>query len=812
MRYGVALLVAALLIMGCMSSNASAQSSSSWVNEPLKVVGDVQVPRLYPAEITCTGTNSRVQMVGEDVFRAACVFGVGSKPRVARLVNFAGQYEYAISFAHERNFYPIKYLCLELDYCVYSQSEDVLFQKALLANGTYTYRLIRNFSKQIQRVEGAEVSYQAQGLEGELFLDGATMTTIGLSSNGRWAAIEVEDKGIVRLDIRTGQIAWITSLVITDFRPQPVKAVAVSNDGRWIGVTGWRQGLTVYEVTEPCGQAVPFTQVTQWCRASSIVRSELLPGYASAYRPAFSTDGMRLSFILLRAQGFSRVTVVPASRVDAQAARYIAFGDSYTSGEGELADSFYLTETNSATNRCHVSSRSYPLLLSHIWDMPALNMACSGSRIPDVRDRVSQLTDSNPLLVSLGVGGNDIDLIGKLKSCLGPGTCEWARDGMRLSTVQEMKRILPDLVQLIEEVRQSTGATVFVVGYPSIISLNDPQCDAVTANLLSLEEREYIEESLQYLNTIVQSAARYAGVTFVDISQAFVGERLCEGTQKAMNAVRLGDDIAPLEFLKKLKFIGAESFHPTPFGHQRTADTIQASYGAFWLAQGCEACTPSVDYSPYWTQGGLGLTIAVTQIVGNFLGGEDFTSGMQTPFSFEPGTFSPDTTVKVEIRSDAQVLGEYTASEDGSLNGVVTVPNDLTGSHTIHSIGTSPSGETIDMYENVFIEPPKESQGVQSGGASGAQGEVSISTTSLHAHATADQAHTAGPEVVATGSGMAQQNSNKTANEPAVRGSQAAATSLSRAPYPFNPLLFLLIGVGVVLLILIILLLYRRKV
>ena len=178
MKYGVMLLLGALLAVVFVDGDVYAESESSWVTEPLTVVQEVSEATPLPSELSCAGSNSRIQMVGDETFRVACVYGVSGKPRVARLVNYAGQFAYAISFANERNFYEIEHLCLGLDRCVYSQVEDSLLHQALLPDGSYTYRLVKDFSKQIQRVDGEDVSYRIQGMDGELLLDGLTQCQV----------------------------------------------------------------------------------------------------------------------------------------------------------------------------------------------------------------------------------------------------------------------------------------------------------------------------------------------------------------------------------------------------------------------------------------------------------------------------------------------------------------------------------------------------------------------------------------------------------------------------------------------------------
>ena len=697
MRYGIVLLIGALLVIGCGLQHVVAASSGSWVNDPVHIVSELSASTPVTGELTCAGNYTRILVAGSEVFRTACVFGTSLKMRLARIMN-SGMYEYVISYPGERQYYPIQYLCTGLERCVYSQSEDTLLQQSLVQGGSYTYRLVKNFSKQIQRIEGE--GYRAQGLEGDILVDSAPMTTIGLSHTQRWAVVEVSRQGVARIDMRTGEVVWVASLAITGSSPQPVLGLTVSNDGQWVAMTGWRQGLAVYEV-EDCGAGSTVQDVTEWCSASSFSKTDLFPGYVRAYQPQFTGNGLRMSVLVVKQQTIVRATLSLQDEV--QQAQYISFGDSYTSGEGELSDSFYLPASNTWDNHCHVSTRSYPILLGQAWGIVAQNHACSGSRIPDVQRQLESAALADATLASLGVGGNDIDLIGKLKTCLGPGTCEWAREGMRPSVVDEMKGILPDLVQLLDDIQQEAGTPVFLVGYPSIINSDaGAVCDIVTGSLLSQEERVYVEESLRYLNTILAAAAQYSGVRFIDITHALDGERLCEGSQMAMNAVRLGDDIAPLEFLKGVKFIGAESFHPTPYGHQKIAETIRANYDPYWTVTSCESCSPSIAPSQYWTP--LGVTLSTAYRASRFLESESIVSNQSVRFTLPSGSFSPGSLVQLEIRSDPQTLGMFEVAVDGSLEGSVMLPDNLQGYHTIVAIGMSPSGEHVTLYETVFVE------------------------------------------------------------------------------------------------------------
>ena len=238
--------------------------------------------------------------------------------------------------------------------------------------------------------------------------------------------------------------------------------------------------------------------------------------------------------------------------------------------------------------------------------MPTINAACSGSKIADVqhvKDTISQI----PTVISLGVGGNDADLVGKLKSCLGMDTCEWAQPGKRAATAREIKALFPKITQLIDDLRTTyVGTPIVLVGYPSVInSQADSHCGALVGALLDRDERQFMNESITYLNHVMKAAAQYESIQFVDIQEALNGERLCDEQADAMNGIRIGDDIAPLSFLENIKVIGAESFHPTPRGHQLVAEHIEATLPTPLAAMGCNGCMYEAQLlipSNYWNE------------------------------------------------------------------------------------------------------------------------------------------------------------------------------------------------------------------
>jgi hypothetical protein len=391
---------------------------------------------------------------------------------------------------------------------------------------------------------------------------------------------------------------------------------------------------------------------------------------------------------------------------------YIAFGDSFTSGEGELEDRFYQPETNTISNKCHVSTRSYPYLLQSHWEFMATNLACSGSRIDGVQKASHEFGESNvrpPGAVSVSVGGNDADFIGKLKSCLSPGTCEWAQEKYRMAAALEIKNLFPRLVSLIQELKRNYGGShMFVVGYPNSINAHpEARCSMLIGTLLSRQEREYMSESIRYLNRVIKAAAKYTEVSFTDIEDSYGDERLCDSKATAVNGVRYGDDIAPIPVLEGVKLIGAESFHPTPRGHYLASQAIRSSLTASWESPACNEGCPfeesDLDMPSYWLEGEISEP-PPQLLFKDFLNNEVYEGASKAFYEFLKRTFAPHSIVTLELHSEVNELGQIVASKDGSIKGEFELPLNVEGYHTVHAFGTSYSGEPIDIYQTIYID------------------------------------------------------------------------------------------------------------
>ena len=224
----------------------------------------------------------------------------------------------------------------------------------------------------------------------------------------------------------------------------------------------------------------------------------------------------------------------------ASAERYVALGDSYSSGTG--------TRTYFDSS-CQKSVYAYPYLLSQQRPNTQLVFsACSGAKTADVlNNQVSSLT-SGTAIVTITIGGNDAGFSSVITECAKP---EWASVcDTRVNEAQAfIRNTLPSrLNSVYAQIKsRSPSARVIVLGYPRLFMGVD--CNGGT--WFDSDDMTMLNQTADLLNSTTSGRAAAYGFTFKNPTTAFTGHAICSSS----------------EWLNGLSNPVGESYHPNKTGH-----------------------------------------------------------------------------------------------------------------------------------------------------------------------------------------------------------------------------------------------------
>ena len=669
---------------------------------------DVKVYHSRP----CPGNFGTIAVSGEGSI-VACI--MGENTQVASYFPANGGVAYAVSFPFENTFYRLD-VCQGVWGCVYAEQSDTFVG----VTGIYKH-LVAHLSRSIQdgvihySLNDNLFVFPLSQFSGRSFIP----QTFAASQNGKWALVELKSYGFLRVNIQTLEVRRIIAPGIDyGYGSDPRIEMTISNDGSLVVVVGLRMGLSVVVIDEVCGDRPTefmqtyYTGAVTACTYLQTPANKYISNFVHALRPIVSKNGKTLSFdIFSNSVAPRHITLFSDSSDIRTDPFYLALGDSFTSGEGETNDSYYL---GGASNRCHLSSRSYPFLLANLWNMAGGSTACSGATMQAARvnsgksnqpEQLAELEFVSPQVATVGIGGNDAGLIGKLKDCLGLDTCRWAGTAEdRRRTAMEIKNLYPHLKQFYIDTKVRTLGPVIIVGYPRIIT-SEQGCLSGIGALLNQTERVFMNEAIHYLNQVIQAAANDVGVEYADVENAFSGGELCSSLEPPfMNSIRKGDDYVVIAALPLMKIVGAESFHPKPEGHVKVAAKIFQNFSNLntintFMNNGNPTAVPTQN--SYWDSE---ESNSKPQRAIPFLNKVTIKKKGLFEISFPAFTFKPSTDVVLELHSEVKNLGTVQSREDGSFDATISSADFEIGFHSVHAIGKGFTGNDIDAYDFLAVE------------------------------------------------------------------------------------------------------------
>jgi lysophospholipase L1-like esterase len=204
----------------------------------------------------------------------------------------------------------------------------------------------------------------------------------------------------------------------------------------------------------------------------------------------------------------------------AWATKYVALGDSYSSGTG--------TRTYYDSN-CQKSVYAYPYLLRNAhpnWTF--VHAACSGATTGSLLSSQIGSVTSDTNWVTYTIGGNDAGFADVITECASPA---WASDcnGAINGAQAFINNTLPGRLDQVNNAIRSRAPTakVIVLDYPRLF--NGTDCNAGT--FFSSSEMTRLNQTADLLRTRISQAASRAGANFLfrDVIPPFIGHAVCDG-------------------------------------------------------------------------------------------------------------------------------------------------------------------------------------------------------------------------------------------------------------------------------------------
>jgi lysophospholipase L1-like esterase len=726
-------LLAAVALLACLAvSSARADSQNPWISNGLSLQRQAETKSI-PASL-----NGNIDCAKEDAFNCSVstTYGVATQNSSIRLNGTSDFLPTYSNIDNHQHFLPIP------------NSNSFITYTAEPVYGFYLYFNYNLSSHLSMRNNGLGAYYQVISPPDGVLSDkanhklAADYNSMSFSQNGQWMVVSDPNAAMLRVNLETFEALPFATGFNYSLGLDPNIKTAITNDGRYAVVESREfNRFTIYDL-DTCGD-VPDTitgPVNCQSRDLSGFMSQQIAGYSFTSYLRFLDDDTLSAYSTSTIGPINQTFryIISPDKISDQL-QYLALGDSYISGEGAFN---YIGGTDQPDNKCHLSSLAYPFLIGRGLNYDSYHsVACSGAVTEDIIDtsdhykgqadnkqiewvkRKPESTNSifssfkpgyatqiafikryEPQAVTISVSGNDVGMIGKLKSCIAPGTC-FSTYEERLGFVQDVNKVFPKLVDTYTKIRNAgpPDMRIYAIGYPQIAKSGG---DCALNVHLDSDEVIFTTQAIDYLDGVIKAAAAKAGIYYADTEDALYGHRFCEAGpgSVAMNGITAGNDL-PKRFDGP---IGSESYHPNPFGYQLMEDKILEvtdNLTAPMPEPNPNARIPSPDSSGILNAPKSGVPAGQSEYDQNL--SEDLayvSSPMDVSITGAEHSLGANSPLRAELHSTRISLGDYKTDANGNLTARVTIPPDIpAGYHSLHIYGADISGQAIDIYKEIYI-------------------------------------------------------------------------------------------------------------
>jgi lysophospholipase L1-like esterase len=265
-------------------------------------------------------------------------------------------------------------------------------------------------------------------------------------------------------------------------------------------------------------------------------------------RRAVSGIGTLLAIVALMGAGVavvvSPIGVPSAGAASSTSTAYVALGDSYSAGP--LAG---LSIVGNPIG-CARSLASYPYLVAAALHVKAFrNATCSSATTSDFTAAQQTPDGTNPpqfaflgpdtSLVTVGIGGNDADLVGVATSCLNlvpvdlgpapeghPCVDHYTAGGVD-QVYQDIMATGPKIAAALQTIRRlAPKATIVVVGYPAVLPVSGIGCWPYVP--LLNPDVAYLRDKLEQMDIMLSAEAAANGAVVANDYSPFFGHDVCQ--------------------------------------------------------------------------------------------------------------------------------------------------------------------------------------------------------------------------------------------------------------------------------------------
>ncbi len=252
--------------------------------------------------------------------------------------------------------------------------------------------------------------------------------------------------------------------------------------------------------------------------------------------------GRRAGLAALAVAGLLLAGAAPSRGAAAAPLRYVALGDSFTSGPLVLPH-----DTTWVPEDCGQSRFNYPHLAApEIGATSFVDMSCGGANIRDLYAPQTGLTmggtnaaqlnavTAATQVVTLGIAGNDVGFVSLALDCVRfvgppqeqPCTPDYNQGGVDQIS-QKIAAVAPELGRAIRDIQtKAPTAQIFVISYPTALPDDGVACWPYLPILP--EDMPYLVAKYKEMNAMLAAQAAANGATYVDIYTSSIGHDACQ--------------------------------------------------------------------------------------------------------------------------------------------------------------------------------------------------------------------------------------------------------------------------------------------